>query len=232
MIENNLLEETLIKTEPIVNELKFKSQLTYKDLINESFRVFIDDLKTLGYLVRKLSKRLYLFPLNEITTISNGEIIEDRLERLNLVIRVENISDIQTFDVYGSDSEDMNNKKIIYQFSVTQTGTHKVNILIDGENGAFRYYQLFKTSLGICKFESYLIETTFDLLHKWLTLAMIFESQTNSNNDIYEQKAIYYRELYEKKLGQARFTYDEDDSGEIDQSEENPTYERITLRRG
>ena len=235
MIENNLTEEKLIKAEPIVNDLKFRSQIDFNDTIKHSYGVMLNDIKNLGFFVRKLSKRKYLQETTDILSGTNdGSIIEDTLERLRIVLKVNSQDSEEVFKLYGSDSEDMTSSQIVKTLVSTEAGTFTSLLTDDLESETlFRYYQLKKTTSGACNYSAYLIETTFELLHLWLTLAIIFENQTNSNNDVYEQKGLYYREAYQITLNASKFAYDEDDSGEIEEDEKlSGNYTRVTLRRG
>jgi hypothetical protein len=238
MIETNLRHEDLIKNEPMLENYKHDNQVNYQESISTAYGLMVQDIKNQNIEIRRLCKKLWLQETAKTTTTAynSAESKEDRVERLRWVIQVTALTTapaIFTLQGRNSSSETWTSIRTV---QVEEKGNHKYLVLeirpnIDLE--IYKYYRIQKVdTTSTVTYKSYLVEMTYENLHLWRTLALIFENLTIKGEDIFRSKADKYMQIYMDYLVNNKYYYDEDDDGEISESEAESDYRNIVIGRG
>ena len=238
MIETNLRHEDLIKNEPMLEDYKHDNQVNYQETISTAYGLMIQDIKNQNIEIRRLCKKLWLQETAKTvtaTSYNSAESKEDRVERLRWVIQVTALSGTAIFTLQGrnSSSETWTSIKTV---QINEKGNHKFLVLeirpnIDLEIYKFYRIQKVDTSSTVT-YQSYLVEMTYENLHLWRTLALVFENLVMKGEDVFRSKADKYYEMYMNYLVNNKYYYDEDDDGEISESESEADYRNIVIGRG
>lgn len=166
--------------------------------------------------------RQLMLPLN--LTIDTSIEEEDQIERLRLVVNLISVpSAITTFTLQGSDDNSTFTDIVTLDFSVLQKGNRSVSF-----TRPYKYYKL-TASPSTTPTEAYLVETTFDLVLSYVTIAYICNSLRKTAGDIWS-------ELYERYISDAVeafstlvFPKDIDDDGAYGNDEEKENVKSIRL---
>ena len=237
MIETNLQHEDIINAEPMLEDHLQNNQVDYQSVISKSYQYMVQDIKNQNLEIRKLCKKLWLQETLKTTTsaFNSAESKEDRVERLRWVIVTSSLSGTAIFTLQGrnASNETWSDVKTI---QIDQNGIHKYLVLEVRPNvelEIYKYYRIQKKdSTSTVTYKSYLVELTYENLHLWKALAMIFQNLKLTGEDIFEQKSMFYGEKYAQYLLDNRYYYDSDDDGEIDEGESESDYRSIRLGRG
>ena len=239
MIETNLLHEDLINNEPMLESHLHKSQVDYQQAIKTAYRLMIQDIKNQNLFIRKLCKKLWLQETSATATAAvytSATSKEDFVERNRWVINVSALSSGPAiFHLQGRNKATETFTTINTQ-QVVEPGVHKflvTDALPNTELEIYRYYRIYKSDTSsTVTFKSYLIEMTYENLHLWKTLSLIFETLAVKGEDIFRSKAEKYAEMYNYYLVNNKYYYDANDDGEINEVEQEADYRKIRLIRG
>jgi len=239
MIETNLVHEDIVNNEPILQNHLHDSQVDYQTAISTAYGLMVQDVKNQNHDIRKLCKRLYLQETEKTVTAEtyNGATSkEDRVERLRWVIKVTALTtNPATFALQGK-NKTSDSWTTIKTVIIDNKGIHKFKVLEVRPNvelEIYKYYRIQKTdSTSTLTFTSYLVETTYENLHLWRSLALIFEDLVTKGEDIFRSKADKYLDMYDHYLVNNKYYYDSEDDGEIGEVETESDYRRVVLRRG
>lgn len=172
------------------------------------------DLKNKGYDLRKLQTPLVLLNEEKIGTgETNAE--EDKTNRLRLVYNFAINADGNEFTLQGANvSSDNTIWNDIKTRVVDSSGEYSV-IFTD----AYKYYRIKYNFIEPLTPVIALIETNYDILfiYKWLELIMMNGSK--QQNDKYWLKMLYFKENYDAQLNSMVISIDENEDGEIENSE-------------
>lgn len=239
MIETNLQHADLIANEPLLKEHLLDSQVNYQESIDTAYRLMIQDIKNQNLFLRKLCKKLWLVETAATATAAtytSAASKEDFVERNRWVINVSALSTAPAvFNLQGCNTIS-GTYTTIKTVQVMEKGVHKFLVteaLPNTELEIYKYYKINKAdSTSTVTFKSYLIEMTYENLHLWRTLALIFETLAVKGEDIFRSKAEKYGEMYQYYLVNNKYYYDANDDGEINEVEQEADYRKIVLRRG
>lgn len=238
MIETNLKHQDLINNEPMLENHLHDSQVDYQEAISTAYRLMVQDIKNQSIEIRRLCKKLWLQETSKTLTAAAGytaESKEDRVERLRWVINVSALSSGPAiFQLQGRNSS-ADSYTTINTVQVSEKGIHKFLVLEIRPNielDIYKYYRVYKkdTSSSVT-FRSYLVEMTYENLHLWKTLALVFESLAMKGEDIFRSKADKYNDMYNYYLVNNKYYYDSDDDDEISEIEAEADYRNIVIGR-
>ena len=229
MIESYLTSTDIINTEPSLADYYRTSQTSWDTLKSEAWKEVAEDIRALGWDIRRLCKRLSLQDSVTKTAAFTGTISEeDILQRLRIVINASAVSGSGTVSFLFEGSDDEETYTTVTTISVTTTG-NTTSVF----TSPYKYYRLSISSItGITSitYSAYLIETSFERLHKYKSLEMIYRSLIALDGDVWEGKKEQYENLYKDTIQKAKFYYDADDDGEIDDDEKDKDSRRVLLR--
>jgi hypothetical protein len=225
----------------------FTATVTHEDIINqegildsylrdlldwntkiENAKIFVrQELKNNSKQLKKLCVPLYFKDSNNGTALSSSgsftseETEQDIVERLRFVVNVSSLTLNVTFTLFGSN--DLNTYE---QVSLINPNGDVFNNLVFTENGeqslviqkAYDYYYI--TVSGTASFIAYLVETTFELPVLYKSIVYIYKDLQAEPNSNFDGKAEYYEGLYQEAFNTALYSYDEDLSGTIEDTEQ------------
>ena len=238
MIETNLQHADLIRSEPMLENYLHDNQVDYQEIISTAYRYIIQDIKNQNIEIRRLCKKLWLQETATTvtsTTYNSAESKEDRVERMRWVINVTALTSgpaIFTLQGRNKSSETWTSMKTV---QVEEKGNHKFLTLevrpnVDLE--IYKFYRIQKVdSTSTVTFKSYLVEMSYENLHLFRTLALIFQTLVTSETDIFQERSDKYMAIYKDYLVNNNYYYDEDDDGEISETESEANYKAIKLGR-
>lgn len=231
MIESYLVTADVNNREPDLVNLYPSGETDWSDFLTDAFEELTQDVRDGGWNIRKLCKRYSLQSSVTKTAAFTGTITtnEDNLQRLRLVINctAKTGTGSVAFLLEGTD-DDGTTYETVTTLSVTATGNTTTVF-----TKVYKDYRLSITgftTITSMTYSAYLIETTFERLHLYKTLEMIWRIQNRLSGDIYADKETKYKSMYDDKLTSTQFAYDEDDDGEISDSEEETNNQDITFR--
>jgi hypothetical protein len=238
MIETNLQHQDLINNEPALEDQLSSNQVDFQEMISMAYRLMIQDIKNQNIEIRRLCKKLWLQETSKTVTTAtyNSDTSnEDFVERMRWVINVTSLTGVALFTLQGryKTSETWTSIRTV---QITETGIHKFLVLEvrpNQELEIYKYYRIQKVdATSTVTFRSYLVEMTYENLHLFKTLGMIFENLATKGDDIYRNKAEKYTSIYDKYLVENKYYYDSDDDQKIDEIESESDYREIILGRG
>ena len=221
MIKMFVTDEDVVKKEPVLINYIREDQVDFSDLISEAKKDVIQDLIDLKYIVRKLCIPLILqAKQTKAETYDSDLTDEDYAQRNLIVIEVTSLTDEDIFTVQGT-NDDGNNYTTVATITVPETGTY-TEVIFD----LYKKYRIRKTTANSCEYYSYMTEDKYNRLCLYRSLSLIFKSLSELVNDKYFRD---YEEYQDKYMGllQTRFYYDEDDSGDINQLEDEDDYSEV-----
>lgn len=215
MIRTYLSHIDLIKQEPRLHDYLSDDQINYDLLIDQAKLILEQDVKNKGYKLRWLCTTL---PLTDGT-----KSVLDKFERTRLVVNVSALTDEATFILSGTnDDSDETYTEILNGIGIAEKGIHEYSF-----SQTFNYYKLDAT--GTVTFTAFLVEKSFELVHLYLSLALVYKQLQALEGDMWNSKAEYYYQMYHHTLEALQFSYDLNEDGEID--EEETLLHRTTFRR-
>ena len=208
MFESQLVSSDLVQSEKVLNELKFESQSNFDSVIAESKRELIERLKSKGLILKRLCTHLTI--PNDGTASA-----EDVIERQRIVITTTAHTGAVTFTLKGCNTLD---GAYTTATTISVASADDDGVFTDSfTDYSYKYYKL--TASGTVTFTAYLVEVSFELAHKYLTLYKIFFAMAMSDS-MYATKAELYQQMYDNAFQTAVYSYDKDDSGSIDENEQ------------
>ncbi|MFA5773030.1 MAG: hypothetical protein WC974_09895 [Thermoplasmata archaeon] len=231
MIESYLVTADVNNREPDLANLYPSGETDWSDFLTDAFEELTQDVRDGGWNIRKLCKRYSLQSSVTKTAAFTGTITtdEDNLQRLRLVINctAKTGSGSVAFLLEGTD-DDGTTYETVTTLSVTATGD--TNVIFTKVYKKYRLSITGFTTITSMTYSAYLVETTFERLHLYKTLEMIWRIQNRLTGDVYADKEAKYKTMYDDKLTSTQFAYDEDDDGEISDTEEETNNQDITFR--
>lgn len=216
MLKTYLTNEDIIEFEPSLDDYLRSTQTDFQDQIDKTFEILVQDLKSNGLKIKNLCTPLELQASVSASTSKTGTGVEDEIERRFWILTVTANSGTCTFTLDGSN--DNTTWTTIVMQAITGTGTY-TNLVTD----LYDYYRVNFAGTS-ATYSSELIEESFFNTHLYLALWNIYFSLQSQVNDMWESKAMYYRDEYEKSLKSIKYSYDEDDSGSVGEDEGLKTY--------
>lgn len=217
MLKTYLTNDDLFKFEPALEDYLRQNQTDFQDQIDMSFEVLIQDLKSNGLKIKRLCTPLTIQASTSQTTSYSGSAIEDEIERRFWVLTVTANSGACIFTLDGS-NDGTTFTEIMTQ-TITEAGVY-TNLITAN---LYDYYRV-RFSGTSSTYSSTLLEESFFLSHLYLTLWKIYTSLQANVNDFWESKSTTYWDQYQTTLKSIKFSYDEDDSGDVSDDEGVKTY--------
>lgn len=207
MLRTSITTTDITNLEPALADYYRTGQTDYATQILNAKQHMEVDLKNRGRELRKLC------PVLSLTDATKSD--EDEVERTRLDIIITAVTGTATFAFQGTNDDSSETWTTIStndSLSYTTTGTKTTTF-----SDTYKYYKLTKT--GTVTYTARLVERSFELPHKFLTIALIFKSLQALVSDMWEQKAEYYMDEYNKAMDRALFSYDDDLDGDADSDE-------------
>ncbi len=216
MLKTYVTNEDIIEFEPALDDYLRSTQTDFQDQIDKTFEILIQDLKSNGLKIKLLCTPLELQASVSKTTSFTGTGVEDEIERRYWILTVTANSGSCIFTLEGSN--DNATYTTVTTQAISQTGTY-TNLI----QTIYDYYRV-SFSGSSATYSSQLVEESFFFTHLYLTLWNIYTSLQSQVGDMWESKAIKYWELYQTTLKSIKYSYDEDDSGDVGEEEGVKTY--------
>lgn len=221
MIKMFVTSADVIKKEPGLTDYLRADQVDFGDLISEAKKDVIQDLIDMKYIVRKLCVPLTLqTKQTKAETYDSSLADEDYAQRNLIVIEVTSLTDEDVFKVEGT-NDDGDNYTVVATIPIAETGTY-TEVIFD----LHKRYRVRKLTTNSCEYYVYMIEDKYNRLCLYRSLALIFKSLSELVDDKYFRDYEEYQARYMDLL-QTRFYYDEDDSGDINQLEDEDDYSEV-----
>jgi hypothetical protein len=216
LLKTYVTNEDIIEFEPALDDYLRSTQTDFQDQIDKTFEILIQDLKSNGLKIKLLCTPLELQASVSKTTSFTGTGVEDEIERRYWILTVTANSGSCIFTLEGSN--DNATYTTVTTQAISQTGTY-TNLI----QTIYDYYRV-SFSGSSATYSSQLVEESFFFTHLYLTLWNIYTSLQSQVGDMWESKAIKYWELYQTTLKSIKYSYDEDDSGDVGEEEGVKTY--------
>jgi hypothetical protein len=231
MIESNLITTDINNREPELLILYPDNETDWADILSDAWEEVTQDIRDNGWNIRRLCKRYSLQSPVTKTAAFTGTITtdEDYIQRLRLVINVaaKTGTGSITFHLEGTDDEGTTWETVNSAISVTTLANTTVVF-----TRVYKNYRLsitaFNTITSIT-YSAYLVETTFERLHLYKTMELIYRLQNRLSNDVYSDKEKRYADMYLDRLNSTQFAYDEDDDEEISEDEAEDNNQNVSF---
>ena len=205
MLITKITHSDIIALEGELDKYLRESEIDFTEKISEAKGILEDLISHRGLLLRKICTTL---PLSD-----SPKSDEDEIERRRVVIETTALTDEATILFEGTDdASDETWTTIKSDIVITEIGEYTFKI-----NDTYKYYRL--TATGTITYTGYLVETSWELSHLYKSLELIYHSINALSGDVYSEKAMYYRDLFNSVFQNAPYSYDADDDGEVEHSE-------------
>jgi len=198
MLRSNINNQDILNTEPGLI-----------DLINtDEIDIILSQAKErlIGVVENRLTQKKDMIRLClplKLTT----DWLEDTVGRRRFLIGI--TGDSATYNLLGSD--DTVSFEVVKEITLSSESTTSSLVL----SGMWKYYKIEEVALSGTLDYAYLIETSFELSHLYLTLHMIYKRLQALTNDNYSSKADYYLEVFDNSIGNLQYSFDSNEDGEI-----------------
>ena len=200
MLKNFLENTELSGYHPSIDNYVASASLTTQKSNGEKW--LITRLKNDNVKLRQL-----MLPLNLTLNTSVEE--SDGVERLRLVVNLSSAPvATTTFTLKGSNDNSTFTTVTTLQFTALQSGIRSVTF-----NMPYKYYEL-TCSHSVTPLESYLVETTYDLVLTYITLYYICNSLRKTAGDVWAELADVYHNNAVEAYSTMVFPRDIDEDGE------------------
>ena len=226
MIESRITSEDIYKWQSQLIDLIPETQDDWSEQIDEAFKEVVSDIRDMGWNIRKLCKRYSLQTSVTKTDAYNGVITstEDNLQRLRIVIDVTAFDSSAEFLLQGTDDDGTIWETAIESIQITEVGEKTVLF-----TRAYKKYRLILASVvSTITYSAFLIETTFERLHVYKSLEIIYRALNNVQNDVYKEKQQEYMQMYNDRINIIQFAYDEDDDETVSDLEIEDDSQQVT----
>lgn len=247
MFKHFVTTDLVVQNEPQLLDYYASNQDSYDTIIDEAEDELMTDLVNMNYDLTKMCKKLEL--LNETDICELGATYDgawsdiDYARRFRMMLVLSGMNTISegneyniTIMIQGTNNED--------DSAVSSDEIFTVKEIIyapepaDGEytytlKALYRRYRVLVTSIAndddAIDLEVYLVENIYTELMKNKVRAKIYLALKNTDYDQWAVKHSYYDEQYKNLLKNANFYVDEDDSGQIDESETDSPTDNIII---
>ena len=202
MLKLFLKSADIIQNYPILNDYLREDDISY-DLVIERAAIDLQrDLKNRGLEIKKLCTPLYL---------TADVITEDKIERDRFVFDVSVISSPTVISLYGTNTKDEDPTTLLFTDIIDSIGEYTKLI-----NNPREYYKLVISDTTGLTYTAYLIETSLERPHEFLTISYCYERLNQLKDDMYANSRLDYYKMYEESLKNIRYSYDDNLTGEIE----------------
>lgn len=215
MLQNFIENSELSGFHPVIDSYVSKEDITKQK--NNSEKWLISRLKNINTPLRQL-----MIPL--ILTINESKEETDRIERLRLVVNLSSAPTEETiYTLQGSNDNTTFSNVVTLSFTTLQSGIRSITF-----NKPYKYYKL-TCNKSVTPLESYLVETTYDLVLINVTLAYICNSLRKSATDIWSELYVKYIDDALEAFSTLIFPRDIDESGTLDTIDEKSNVKSVRL---
>ena len=215
MLRSYLTHAELIEREPQLSDYLRDDQINFNTIIDNAKSQLISEMKNRGKELRKLCAT---FTLTDATKSD-----EDEIERTRLFINVSAITDNATWVFEGTNDQSSESwTTILNSIQASELGEYTYTF-----DNTFKYYRLTKN--GTVTYTAYLVERSFEQVHLYLALSLVYKSLENLTGDMYGNKAQFYMDLYFDSLETIVYSYDENLDGSVNEDELKQN--RVMFRR-
>lgn len=228
MIESKLSTQDINNMRPSLADMYPDNQDDWDLQITEAFKEVTADIQEMGWNIRKLCKRYSLQSTVTKTATYTGTITEneDNLQRLRIVINVTELTGSAVFLLEGTNDDGTTYTIVKGDMNIDAVGEYTTTI-----TNVFKKYRLSITGISdTITFDAYLIETTFERIHLYKTLEIIYGLLNALREDVYSEQVNTFAQKYLDKLNSVQFAYDEDDDEEISEDESEINNQEVMFR--
>lgn len=205
MLITKITHSDVIALESELDKYLSESEVNFDAKIAEAKKILEDLISHRSLLLRKICTPLTL------TDATKSD--EDEIERRRVVINTTALTDEATILFEGTnDSDNETWSTVKDDIVITEEGEYTFKI-----NDTYKYYRL--TASGTITYTAYLVETAWELPHLYKSLELIYHSLNALSGDVYLEKAMYYKDLFNESFQNAPYSYDADDDDDVDETD-------------
>lgn len=204
----------LIAEEPNLLHYLENGSIDLDEIIRVANEYVINDLSNRGIQLKKICTPLY---------ITNGSVVEDKIERKRFVIEVTNISNSTLVELKGRNKLTEPFEVVFNDLSISDIGEYSKLI-----TNPYSYYQLNISNVSGLEYKAYLIENVFDLPLIKYALYLAYKRLQVFSGDVYIDKANMYKEEYKMLMESITYSYNVNLSADVVVTTK---YNKVTFRR-
>jgi len=213
MIRTGITNDSLLDLAPALQNYYPQGQTTFQEQIDEALRQIIRELKK-----NRKNIRLYCTPKELQASVSKsanftGDAVADNLERMLWQVEVTSYAGACSFTLSGCNTE---NGTFINIDTLSFTSATAKYIVF---NDTYKFYKVSITTSTATTYQSNLIESSFYHAHLFLSIALAYRTSVKSEGDRFDYMSKTYEQKYIDEMETMVTSYDEDDSGDISDSE-------------
>ena len=227
MFVTGLTYQNLTDREPALADFDTSYAKSFTNRIAEAKGVIDNRLRALGYDLYKIGKKTDVWDWdNEAGTSPDKQIVNiDSTQNLLVILSLDNYTIGVTITGY-------HNQGILEVPSGLSLATNTpISLLIpyiDTEGMTFEIVESSPITANSIK--AYLTDPAIYFVHLYKSLEIIYESMRSNPGDLFEQKSLYYGNLYEREFQNLVTFYDSNGDG-IASIGEQQSFNRIDLSR-
>lgn len=214
MIETGVSNDTIISYDPALADYYPKTKSSFSDQIDEAMRMIVSKLMQNRKDVKKYCTPLVL--TEEVTISTNTETtpVYDEIRRMIWKLRVSTYAGVLSFTLKGCDTE-TGTYETIGALTFTSATTKYLVF-----NTPYKYYKIVPSVTSTIKYNSDLIEASFYHAHLYLSLMLAYKTAVKQEGDRFDYKSKNMEEMFNNEWNTMLATYDDDESGTIDNQNE------------
>lgn len=217
MLRSFITHSDILKVEPALTDYLRSDQSDFSGLVSQAKTFLEQEVKNRGLELKKLCTKL--------TLTDSTKSDKDHVERTRIVIDATSVSGSPTWVLQGTNDESNETWTTVLDGS-------DLTLSADGQvtktfSDTYDYYKLTKT--GTATYTAYLVETSWELPHIYLSLHLIYKQLEALEGDAWASKAEMYFERYQYVMNNVKYSYDADEDGTV--YEDEMKNNRVMFRR-
>ena len=224
MIYSGVDNNSILVVDPSLSNYYPKGQSDFLPQIGEALRKILAELKRQRKDINKFCTPISL--QDEVTKSVDfvGDLVSDELNRMLLVIKVTEFNGDCGFELEGTNNgSDFESIEVV---NFTAKGSKAVIY-----NQVYKQYRLKISTNDITTYSADLIESSFYHAHLFLSLSYAYSTGVKAEGDRFDYKSKEYMQRFIEEMELMVTSYDEDNSGTIEDSEKGANIKMIELFR-
>lgn len=214
MILSGVDNAILLGVQPMLANYYPQGQTTWDTQITEATRQIIRELKKNKKDLKKFCTPLPLQALKQTAVDFESDLVADTIDRMICSVSLTEYNVDCSFILYGTNDDGLSFDQI-GTLAFTEVATKYLLF-----NNTYKKYKLKIITTDTTSFKADLYESSFYHAQLWLSISLCFKTMVRALGDRFDYLSIDYYNRYQDEMNSMVATYDEDDSGDITESDE------------
>jgi len=215
----------ILSREPALGDYCPDYTNSFPDFIDESKSLIDNKLRSMGYDLDKLGKKIYFFNFDNDAHASSVSSSQTEISNDTKLLIINSLQDITTAEIKLHQTTPTVTDIKVWTTAITAGENYGYLIPAWLPNDVFLTIRetaaASPETISANTLQIYLTDASLYFVHLYKTLEIIFQSIRSESGDLFQMQAEYYRGLYENELDNLVTYYDSNNNGTADPGEMN-----------